>query len=159
MWVITARRALAATAACWVLTRWIRRNLRVVTVTGTSMLPDFRHGDLLLVRCVRPGAIRPGDVIVLDTGQAYGHRPSAANWIIKRVAATPGDAITPGIVPGCRDSIVPAGQLILLGDNPEHSTDSRQHGYYPASRAIGRVITLPAPARADAVSRPGSASG
>jgi signal peptidase I len=133
---------LIATAllAIAVLTRWVRGHLRIVSVTGASMLPAYRNGDLLVIRRVPPRAIRPGDVVVLDTGLRGQRRPDVSHWIIKRVAAVPGDAVAPGLVPGDQDATVPAGQYVLLGDNPARSTDSRQHGYFPANRIIGRVV-------------------
>ncbi|MEU0162498.1 nickel-type superoxide dismutase maturation protease [Streptomyces sp. NPDC006261] len=40
-----------------------RRPLRVVEVTGPSMVPTLYHGDLLLVQYGAP--VRPGDVVIL----------------------------------------------------------------------------------------------
>jgi signal peptidase I len=131
---------LAVAAAGWALTCWTRRNLRVFRVAGASMLPSYRHGDMLVVRRVPPRVIRPGDVVVLDNGEHDEPHPSATYWIIKRVAAIPGDVVSPGILPAGQDATVPPGQLVLLGDNPAQSTDSRHNGYFPASRTVGRVI-------------------
>jgi hypothetical protein len=36
------------------------------------------------------------------------------------------------MLPGGQGAAVPPGQLILLGDNPAHSTDSRHCGYLRA---------------------------
>jgi len=131
---------LAVAAAGWGLTRWARRDLRVIRVTGASMLPAYRHGDLLVVRRVPLRAIHLGDVVVLDAGEHDRHQVSVARWIIKRVAAVPGGVVGSGILPGGQGAVVPPGQLVLLGDNPAQSVDSRQLGYFPASRTIGRVI-------------------
>jgi signal peptidase I len=128
-------------AACWALIRWTRRNVRVVRVTGASMLPAYRPGDLLVVRRVPLRSIHAGDVVVLDTSEHHKPHASAARWIIKRVAGIPGDVVSPVILPDGHDAIVPPGQLILLGDNPAQSVDSRQQGYFSASRTIGRVIS------------------
>lgn len=132
--------AVAFAAATWALTRWARRHLRVVTVSGSSMLPAYQPGDLLTVRRIRAAAIRPGDVVVLQAGSQGKRQPASMGWIIKRVAAIPGDPVALGTLPPGQHATVPPGQLILLGDNPAHSTDSREHGYYPASDIIGRVI-------------------
>jgi signal peptidase I len=35
---------------------------------------------------------------------------------------------------------VPAGQLVLLGDNRAASTDSRHWGYAPVDRVLGVVV-------------------
>ncbi len=133
--------AVAFAAAAWALTRWARRHLRVVTVSGTSMLPAYRPGDLLTIRRIPASAIRPGDVVILHADSPGRHQPVTAPWIIKRVAAVPGDPVAPGTLPYGHQATVPPGQLILLGDNLAHSIDSRQHGYFPASNVIGRVIT------------------
>lgn len=136
-----ARLAIVAfAAATWVLTRWARRHLRVVAVSGSSMLPSYQPGELLTVRRIPASAIRTGDVVVLHAGSPGRHQSVTSRWIIKRVAAVPGDPVAPGTLPGDQHTIVPPGQLILLGDNLAHSDDSRQHGYFPASNVIGRVI-------------------
>lgn len=132
--------AVALAAATWALTRWARRHLRVVTVFGVSMLPAYEPGDLLAVRRVPASAIRRGDVVVVHADGPGRHQPAVNYWIIKRVAAVPGDPVAPGTLPSGQDVTVPPGQLILLGDNLADSADSRQHGYFPASNVIGRVV-------------------
>lgn len=62
----------------------------------------------------------------------------AADRVVKRVAAGPGDPVPPGI--GTTDPTVPAGMVVLLGDNPAESADSRQFGYVPAELVIGVVL-------------------
>jgi signal peptidase I len=62
---------------------------------------------------------------------------------VKRAAAVPGDPI-PAEVPALRTAsqrVVPAGHLVLLGDNRAHSHDSRSLGYYRADRLLG-VVSL-----------------
>lgn len=47
------------------------------------------------------------------------------------------------------DARVPAGKLVVLGDNPESSMDSRSLGYVPGDRLLGvvtRPLVLPGPA-------------
>ncbi|MEV0419717.1 S26 family signal peptidase [Streptosporangium canum] len=59
-------------------------------------------------------------------------------WIIKRVAAAPGDLPPPSIF--VEDDIVPEGCLLLLGDNADYSVDSRYYGYFPLERVLGVVL-------------------
>ncbi len=62
--------------------------------------------------------------------------------MVKRVAAGPGDP-RPAFMPDRGDGsgpVVPTGQLVVLGDNPARSLDSRQIGYVPADRVLGVVL-------------------
>jgi len=74
-------------------------------------------------------------------------RPEAARpnraWIVTRVAAAPGDPIPRDRVEALRAAPghrVPAGRMVLLGDNPEVSHDSRRSGYYTTDRLLGVVV-------------------
>ncbi|BAU81462.1 signal peptidase I [Streptomyces laurentii] len=114
------------------------RRLVVVTVRGESMRPAYRDGDRLLVRR-GPGRPRRGDVVVLVPPGARHSR----HWIVKRVAAAPGDRVPRGDVPALTavpEAHVPPGRLVLLGDNPPASIDSRQVGYFPADTLLGVVL-------------------
>ncbi|WP_248960691.1 S26 family signal peptidase [Sphaerisporangium perillae] len=113
-----------------------RRRYLVVTVHGESMAPTYREGERVLVRRAPLAEVRPGQVVVVEDPVPPGR------WIIKRAAALPGDpvpgevAAAAGAAPGSR---VPAGCLVLLGDNPAASADSRRFGYIPAGRLLGVV--------------------
>ncbi|MER5783997.1 S26 family signal peptidase [Streptomyces mobaraensis] len=140
-WVVTAVPALALTAA------WLVRGLIVVTVAGPSMEPAHRHGDRLLAWRRRRPAV--GRVVVVEIP---GTGPSSAGdtgdladryWMIKRVAAVPGDPVPRERVPALSDvpeERVPSGRLVLLGDNSEFSRDSRRMGYFAADRVLGTVL-------------------
>jgi type IV secretory pathway protease TraF len=58
--------------------------------------------------------------------------------VVKRVGAVAGDPVPPGVAASGPD--VPAGCVVLLGDNPAESADSRQYGCVPADRIIGVVL-------------------
>ena len=127
----------------------LRRRLFVVTVHGASMEPGLADGDKLLARRVTspPGAgLRAGQVVIVeapvrDPGWAWRRgrlaAPDAGGWIVKRVAAVPGDPVPAGLAPGRR---VPDGRLLLLGDNPAASIDSRELGFVPADRVLGVMV-------------------
>jgi signal peptidase I len=116
----------------------LARRLVAVTVRGMSMEPTYRDGDRVLVR--RGGALTPGQVVVLE---------ESGGWLIKRVAAVPGDPVPRDRVPALaevREDRVPEGKLVLLGDNQDVSMDSREVGYFPVERVLGAVSrVLPPP--------------
>jgi signal peptidase I len=63
--------------------------------------------------------------------------------MIKRLAALPGESVPPMAVPadtGPGAEVVPPRMLVLLGDNPDSSYDSREFGYFPAERLLGVVM-------------------
>lgn len=130
--------------------RALRRRLVVVDVHGASMEPTLRQGDRVLVSRIPADAVRTGDIVVIERGAVPSDertvpadRPAQRRgWAIKRAAAVAGDpvpasvAAAPGVVPG---ATVPAGFLVVLGDNPVRSADSRVWGYLPTERLLGVV--------------------
>lgn len=152
------------TALIWAL----RRRIAVVTVVGESMLPTFAAGDRVMVRRAGLGEIRPGVVVVVEKPAVSGiwitpppRWPAGRReWMIKRVAAVPGDRRPDLSLPAAGqrpsgptmraapdDLVVPRGKLVMLGDNPARSYDSRQLGYFPAERLLG-VVQRPLAKRA-----------
>lgn len=132
----------------------LRRHLVVVTVHGLSMVPTYQAGDRVLVR--RKLTPEVGQVVVVDR-----QRPGEAGegmscdsdqegieqslkWLIKRVVAVPGDLLPDGVyleaVEESTQGRVPAGKLVLFGDNQELSIDSRQLGYFHEEQIVGTVI-------------------
>jgi signal peptidase I len=142
---------LALTALVWA----IRRRIAVVTVAGESMRPAYRTGDRVLVRRAGLSELRPGQVVVIEQPAVGGAwitpvprwPGSSRKWMIKRVAALPGDTLPdlalPPSAPLSRlaaGAAVPPGNLVVLGDNAARSLDSRQFGYCPADRLLGIVL-------------------
>ncbi|PWU51046.1 S26 family signal peptidase [Micromonospora sp. S4605] len=131
----------AATLLAVVLVgRWIRRRFLVVTVEGRSMEPGHRHGDRVLVDRLRSATVRVGDVVVIDREDALDRSDLP---MIKRVAALPGELVPVDVCAFQHWPIqtrVPPGQLVLLGDNPAGSLDSRQRGFFSADRLLGVVV-------------------
>lgn len=103
-------------AAVWL--GW-RRTERM-TVAGPSMGPELRAGDRLVIW--KTARVRAGDIVAATDPR----QPSRV--IVKRAV------------------FVRDGQVFLLGDNPGHSTDSRQFGPVPLGTVIGRAVYRYAPA-------------
>ena len=124
-----------------------RRLLLVVTVRGASMEPGLHDGDRVLVLRRNPERLRAQEVVVLrgplqlDTPAAPLHG-GPVHFVIKRLAAVAGQSVPPAVRHAVADagSLVPLGSLVVLGDNPDHSSDSRDFGPVPAARAVGTVV-------------------
>ena len=131
---------LAVVAVLVVVT--VRRRVVVVSVAGLSMAPTLAPGDRVLVRKVPVGRVRRGDVVVVrELAPCRRDGPAGPRWVVKRVAALPGDP-APSYLPSWArgDGVVAAGTLVLLGDNPAVSRDSRQVGGIPAERLLGVAV-------------------
>jgi signal peptidase I len=134
---------LAAVAGAVVV---LRRRFVVVDVEGNSMEPTVGFDDRLVVRRVRPGALRVGDIVVFERPYRdvpdgpWAWRPVAPerHWLIKRLAALPGDP-APSDVPGS-GATVPRAAVAVLGDNRDASIDSREFGYVPVDRVLGVAV-------------------
>jgi signal peptidase I len=120
-------------AAVLVAAASVRCRLRIATVTGPSMTPAFQDHDRVLVRRAPASRLRRDDVVLVKLPTKAG-----TAWILKRVAALSGDP-TPA---GLGGSHVPPGMLVLLGDNPSWSVDSRDFGYVPVRRVYGVVVRV-----------------
>lgn len=125
--------------------------LRVAVVQGESMLPTFGDGQIVLVNrlaYVWHGP-RRGDVVLLRR---------ANDVLIKRIAYLPGEAIPAKTAPAFRSVIdqfdkpssasgsglvVPRGAVVVLGDNPANSEDSRAFGPVRTGDLLGRVLGAP----------------
>jgi nickel-type superoxide dismutase maturation protease len=92
---------------------------RRVVVEGRSMEPTLAPGDRLLVRRAR--RVRAGDVVAVRDPRG------ARRVLVKRVSAVLDD------------------EIVVRGDNPSASTDSRTFGPVPASAVLGRVVRCYAP--------------
>lgn len=148
LWAVTAVTAaglLGMAAAC--------RQFLVIRVTGFSMVPSLHPGDRLLVRRASISALRPGMIVVLrdwpDTipaRAAAGWSLNTGAWLVKRLAAVPGDPV-PGVArTACGHAhVVPDGMAVVLSDN-ESGGDSRTWGFAHAGQFLGYAISAPATA-------------
>ncbi|MEV6923858.1 S26 family signal peptidase [Dactylosporangium sp. NPDC051485] len=141
MWtVVLVAAAAVVLAALW----WARRNLVLVRVEGPSMLPTLADGAQVLARRTRHAATgrlvllappaQPGAVRQSDPGRL---------WFVKRLVATAGEPVPPGLAGWASlaaHPTVPPGFLVVTGDNPDESYDSRQEGPIPATRLRAVVL-------------------
>ncbi len=132
-----------------------RRFVLLVEVQGDSMLPTMSDGDRALA--VRTGSrlVRKGTVVVARSPGSSDSssedpfddcgRPTTP-WVIKRVAALPGDP-APSVTlpyatapdPHAALAPIPAGHYYLLGDAAA-CIDSRIWGPLPADQILGPVL-------------------
>ncbi|GAA2359874.1 S26 family signal peptidase [Dactylosporangium salmoneum] len=114
----------------------VRRLLLVVTVAGPSMKPALPPGSRLLVLRVR--RLRIGRVVVLHP--VAGQSDLGSELIVKRVAALAGDPVPDSVlaaVGGRAGDRVPAGRVVVLGDHPWASADSRHWGFALVTDVVG----------------------
>ncbi len=111
---------------------WGRRRYLLVTVVGRSMLPAYRDGQRLLVRRSRYVV---GDVVMF---RAPDTMRFSVPWLVKRVAALPGDPVPPDIAAICGPGTVPPGRLVVRSDAPD-GLDSRQLGFIDSRDVTGTV--------------------
>lgn len=129
-------------------------------VTGPSMLPTLRSGDMVLVTKGYPDP-RRGDVIFTQVSEQ-----GSPVEIVKRVIGLPGDTVEiradvafvngvaepqrgQAIDPTVADSVaayrIPEGSIYVMGDNRPDSEDSRYIGPVPLTGVMGRVVAVYAP--------------
>lgn len=76
-----------------------------LTVTGSCMIPHFRHGDIVEVRSVRLGAPQPGDVVLIDVNGALKlHRLEKIGRAFVRTATEAGRV----------DPLMPRGNVLAV---------------------------------------------
>jgi signal peptidase I len=110
------------------------------------MEPTLYDGDRVLVRRAPLTALRTGDLVVVARPRSHEFATEGP-WVIKRVAAVPGERIPPVIRHSWAENddidfagaLVPERRLLLLGDNPARSGDSRHWGFAAGDAVLGVV--------------------
>jgi nickel-type superoxide dismutase maturation protease len=103
---------------------WAWRHSERVEVSGLSMAPGLQPGDRLVVwrpASWRTTAVHAGDIV------AAPHPRHPERTVLKRAGAVGPDGV------------------LLLGDNPSQSTDSRHFGRIPVTSVRGKAIYRYAP--------------
>ena len=127
-----------------------------VRVENVSMLPTLEPGEFLLVNLVayKLGSPKIGDVVIF-------HAPGVDDMdYIKRLIGRPGDVVRveDGIVyvnnqplyepyiaqaPNYAGTwVVPEGQVFVLGDNRNNSSDSHLWGFIPEDDIVGKALFI-----------------
>jgi signal peptidase I len=139
----------------------------IMVVHGHSMEPTLRPGELIMVARSAYGLLIPlinryiirwaypkrDDLVVLIS-------PENGKIIVKRCVAIAGDSFDisneylrvgerqypyqhpDGIAETFIHTVVPDNTILVLGDNPPQSVDSRMFGLVPLSRVIGSVMCV-----------------
>jgi signal peptidase I len=137
----------AALALTFILLIFIQPSI----VEGASMYPTLHHNDKLLLW--KLGELEKGDIVVFDS------HDKEDNKYVKRVIATAGDhvVISGNVVVvndkivqepyinevdfyGSVDLLVSEGCIFVLGDNRNHSNDSRAFGEVKLIDVDGKVV-------------------
>jgi len=127
-----------------------------VRVDGFSMLPTLKDGEYVLVNRLAYYNNLPerGDIIVFESPQAHNLD------LIKRVIGLPGNTVRvfDGVVQVNGQTLnepyiaaapiyngewtVPEGNLFVLGDNRNDSSDSHAWGLLPIDNVIGKAVLI-----------------
>ena len=149
--------------------------IRLIGVDGHSMVPTLQDGDRLLVTTsLLSGEYKYGDIVIIQKGAFAGGEP-----IVKRVIATEGQTVDIDFETGAvyvdgalleEDYIneltfveegtefpltVPEGSIFVMGDNRNHSSDSRDAslGTVDTRYVIGRAVFLAFPGADEATGK------
>jgi signal peptidase I len=114
---------------------------KMAVVKGESMIPTLHPGQRVLTCHAYwlVGKIKKDDIIVLKEEKSQ-------DYFIKRVWGLPGDKIPWSMAPQNwpmekGEYTVPPDRIYVVGDNLNHSDDSRKFGAFLQSNILGKVLT------------------
>jgi len=137
--------------------------LRPVVVIGESMQPSLRQGRLIWIRLTREETpFSRGDIVIVRQGKLFLVKriyglPGQQLWFLKDVdqslrpvRAAHVERLRPLLLPtqGLRAVTVPDDHVYVLGDNLNHSEDSRAFGAVPVEDIVGRALLPTSPLQA-----------
>jgi signal peptidase I len=122
---------------------FVYANVHFVVVDGVSMLPTLKNGQRLTMSNAYwlIGPLKDNDIVVVrDSGKT--------GYIIKRIYKMAGETVDYANSPkdwsiANGKFVVPEGTVYVLGDNRDHSEDSRFFGPKKLTDVIGKVIRQP----------------
>ncbi len=105
------------------------------SVKGQSMQPTLRDGQILAVDLVtyRFNSPERGDVVIVTYAGDDRVR------FVKRILGLAGDTVMVNGEP----VLLEAGQYYVVGDNRDHSTDSRAYGPIGQEQILGKIAWPP----------------
>jgi len=112
---------------------YVRDNyIEAYKIPTSSMEPGVHQGDHVLADKTAYHRMSPrkGDVVI------FANPDNRSQMYVKRIEALPGNVVTQP--DGTRET-VPHGFAYVLGDNREHSVDSRQFGFIPLRDIVAKV--------------------
>jgi signal peptidase I len=133
---------LAALGVAVAVVASVRWRYSVVTVHGQSMEPELADGDRLLARRCGVRRLRCGQLVIfrepgLSRRPAWLTGAGRDRWVVKRVAAIPGDPVPDTVRSIARlAEVVPRRAIVVLG-NAAESRDSRHWGFIAGSQVLG----------------------
>lgn len=139
--------------------------IQAFSIPSESMVSTLKVNDRVLVNKLSYDAhdLNRGDVVVFDRPEGLPAGPDDPKDLIKRVIGLPGDTLMtrdgsvyvndrrleePYLPEGTmsydidRPVVVPEGQVFLMGDNRERSSDSRVFGTVDVDTVIGRAFMI-----------------
>ncbi|MGC4045292.1 MAG: S26 family signal peptidase [Armatimonas sp.] len=126
-----------------------------VEVQGVSMMPTFQDGQRLIILKAwkQFSSLKVGDVVVVNPNGKKGRETQ----VIKRIVfiqnsagslpwpgvvhTTKGDMLSPMLFsPDMISAGIPPNGMLVLGDNLDNSTDSREYGPVFPNEVYGKVL-------------------